>query len=73
MSQIRSMLRALSFDGRTAPSAALSRLDRIMHATGDAGPRIHELQNSAIQYMLCLLCSQVAAGTAPADAPPVGR
>ncbi|MEU0373781.1 GAF domain-containing SpoIIE family protein phosphatase [Streptomyces sp. NPDC006283] len=35
MSQIRSMLRALSFDGRTDPSAALSRLDRIMHATGD--------------------------------------
>ncbi|MEW2630801.1 GAF domain-containing SpoIIE family protein phosphatase [Streptomyces sp. NPDC048389] len=35
MSQIRGMLRALSFDDRTAPSAALSRLDRIMLATGD--------------------------------------
>ncbi|MFS0695554.1 PP2C family protein-serine/threonine phosphatase [Streptomyces nitrosporeus] len=34
MSQIRNMLRALSFDGRTPPSTELSRLDRIMLATG---------------------------------------
>ncbi|MFF1459485.1 PP2C family protein-serine/threonine phosphatase [Streptomyces sp. NPDC058330] len=34
MSQIRSMLRALSFDGPASPGATLGRLDRIMLATG---------------------------------------
>ncbi|WP_234433210.1 PP2C family protein-serine/threonine phosphatase [Streptomyces sp. NRRL WC-3549] len=34
MSQTRSMLRALSFDGDTAPGATLNRLDRILLATG---------------------------------------
>lgn len=34
MSQTRSMLRALTFDGRIPPSAALTQLDRIMHLTG---------------------------------------
>ncbi|MFD4863374.1 PP2C family protein-serine/threonine phosphatase [Streptomyces atratus] len=33
MSQTRSMLRALTFDGHTPPSAALAQLDRIMHMT----------------------------------------
>ncbi len=34
MSQTRNMLRALTFDGHTPPSAALTQLDRIMDMTG---------------------------------------
>ncbi|MFD4762831.1 PP2C family protein-serine/threonine phosphatase [Streptomyces sp. NPDC058439] len=35
MSQIRSMLRALCHDGRTAPSTVLTRLDRILASLGE--------------------------------------
>ncbi|MEU6476520.1 GAF domain-containing SpoIIE family protein phosphatase [Streptomyces sp. NPDC047017] len=36
MSQIRNMLRALSYDWRTPPSTSLTRLDRILHALDEA-------------------------------------